>query len=64
MALSFTRSLARLARTAVALVAIPFAAGAHAQGQALLGVYYGNQGWDTWPRSAPWRRGRGSATRW
>ena len=40
------RSLGRLARMAVALVAIPFAVGAHAQGQALLGVYYGNQGWD------------------
>ena len=46
MAQSCFRSLGRLARIAVAFVAIPFAIGAQAQGQALLGVYYGNQGWD------------------
>lgn len=40
-----SRSLARLMRAAVAVVATQLAAGAHAQGQALLGVYYGNQGW-------------------
>lgn len=45
MSVSCSRFLARLARTAVAIVALPLAAGAHAQGQALLGVYYGNQGW-------------------
>lgn len=45
MSMSCSRSLARLVRAAVAIVAIQFAAGAHAQGPALLGVYYGNQGW-------------------
>ena len=41
---SCSRLLARLLRrAAIAVAAIPFAAGA--QGQALLGVYYGNQGW-------------------
>jgi hypothetical protein len=45
MTTSCSRSLARLVRAAVAIVAIAFAAGAHAQGQALLGIYYGNQGW-------------------
>ena len=44
MTTSCSRSLARLVRAAVAIVAIQFAAGA--QGQALLGVYYGNQGWN------------------
>lgn len=42
---SCSRPLARLARATLALVALHFAAGAHAQEQALLGVYYGNQGW-------------------
>jgi hypothetical protein len=46
MALPCFRSLVRMARLAVALAALPFAAGAQTQGQALLGVYYGNQGWD------------------
>jgi hypothetical protein len=39
MAQSCFRTLARLASIAVALVAIPFAAGAQVPGQALLGVY-------------------------
>ena len=43
--MSCSRALARLGRAALAIVAIHFTAGAHAQGQALLGVYYGNQGW-------------------
>ena len=44
MQLSCFRLLARLLRrAAIAVAAIPFAAGA--QGQALLGVYYGDQGW-------------------
>jgi mannan endo-1,4-beta-mannosidase len=42
---SCSRILGRLLRTAIAIAAIPFAGAAHAQGQALLGVYYGNQGW-------------------
>jgi hypothetical protein len=63
MALSCCRSLARLASIAVALVAIPFAAGAQTQGQALLGVYYGNQGWDM-AQVARWRPGSRSAMRW
>ncbi len=41
MSMSCSRSMAR----SFAAVAIACAAGAHAQGQALLGVYYGNQGW-------------------
>lgn len=45
MTLSCSRSLAHLARAAVAIVVFQFSAGAQAQGQALLGVYYGNQGW-------------------
>jgi len=43
--MSCSRALARLGRAALAIFAIHFTAGAHAQGQALLGVYYGNQGW-------------------
>jgi len=43
MSLSCPRFLARLARIALAIVGTHFAVGA--QGQALLGVYYGNQGW-------------------
>ncbi len=39
------RSIIHGLRAALATGAIVFAAGAHAQGQALLGVYYGNQGW-------------------
>lgn len=46
MSMLSSRSLGRLVRAAVAMVAVQFAAGAHAQGQALLGVYYGNQGWN------------------
>jgi hypothetical protein len=45
MALPCFRSLVRMARLAVALATLPFAAGAQTHGQALLGVYYGNQGW-------------------
>lgn len=41
--LSCSRCLSRLVRAAVAMLAIHFAAAANAQ--ALLGVYYGNQGW-------------------
>jgi mannan endo-1,4-beta-mannosidase len=47
MTLSCFRSLVRTACMAGALAALPLAAGAQTQGQALLGVYYGNQGWDT-----------------
>jgi beta-mannanase len=43
MSMSCSRSLARLAGAVGAIVAIQFAASA--QAQALLGVYYGNQGW-------------------
>lgn len=45
MSMSCPRYLVRLAHIALAIVGIHVAAGAHAQGQALLGVYYGNQGW-------------------
>jgi len=44
MSMSCSRSIARLARAVLALVAIECAAGV--QAQALLGVYYGNQGWN------------------
>jgi mannan endo-1,4-beta-mannosidase len=43
MSRSCSRSLARLAGAVGAIVAVQFAASA--QAQALLGVYYGNQGW-------------------
>jgi len=47
MAQSCFRSLGHFARVAVASLAILFASGTQAQGgQALLGIYYGNQGWD------------------
>jgi len=47
MAQSCFRSLGHFARVAVVSLAILFASGAQAQGgQALLGIYYGNQGWD------------------
>jgi beta-mannanase len=39
------RFLVPLARVALAIIGIHVAAAAQAQGQALLGVYYGNQGW-------------------
>jgi len=46
MAQSCFRSLGHFARVAVVSLAILFASGAQAQGgQALLGIYYGNQGW-------------------
>jgi hypothetical protein len=45
MSLSCSRFLHRLTHTAIVIAAIAFSAGAQAQGQALLGVYYGNQGW-------------------
>ena len=46
MTLSSSSSIARTACMAVALVALPFAAAAQTKAQALLGIYYGNQGWD------------------
>jgi hypothetical protein len=47
MSESCSRSLARLLRAAVVIAALcGAAAGAQAQGQALLGVYYGNQGFN------------------
>ena len=47
MSQSCSRSLARLLRAAVAIATLCGAAvGAQAQGQALLGVYYGNQGFN------------------
>jgi hypothetical protein len=45
MSLSCSRFLHRLTHTAIVIAAIAFSAGAQAQEQALLGVYYGNQGW-------------------
>jgi mannan endo-1,4-beta-mannosidase len=43
--MSHIRSLACIARCALAAVTVAAAGTASAQGQALLGVYYGNQGW-------------------
>ena len=45
MSASFSHGFARTLRTALLLVCTAVATGAQAQGRALLGVYYGNQGW-------------------